>query len=144
MNLSEIQESLSKVLPGPWKYNHSDGVVWASEAVKLSPESNPLGRVCDASGRWALHDPSHEAQIKANLEFIANCRQWIPALIEEVERLKAALDEVTLCPTCLGTCLGGEPDKCACDEVPEEKCPQCDGTGREFWQSEKARELYKS
>lgn len=88
VELEEIKSALASVLPGPWRYDHDGGVVWASEAVKPTPDSNALSRVCDATGRWALHDPTHEAQIVANLNFIAKCREWIPALVAEVEQLR--------------------------------------------------------
>jgi len=96
VELEEIKSALATVLPGPWKYDHDGGVVWASEAVKPTADSNAISRVCDATGRWALHDPTHEAKIVANLKFIAKCREWIPALVAEVERLRhqnAALSE---------------------------------------------------
>ena len=88
VELEEIKTALASVLPGPWRYDHDGGVVWASEAVKPTPDSNAISRVCDATGRWALHDPTHEAQIVANLKFIAKCREWIPALVAEVEQLR--------------------------------------------------------
>ena len=88
VELEEIKSVLATVLPGPWRYDHDGGVIWASEAVKPTPDSNALSRVCDATGRWALHDPTHEAQILANLNFIARCREWIPALVSEVEKLR--------------------------------------------------------
>lgn len=88
VELEQIKDALKTVLPGPWWYDHDGGVVWAHESVKPTPESNAINRVCDATGRWATHDPTHETQIKANLIFIAKCREWIPALVAEVERLR--------------------------------------------------------
>jgi DnaJ-class molecular chaperone len=50
------------------------------------------------------------------------------ALIAE---LIAALDEITICPTCdgCGTWVAGSP------------CPQCDGSRREFYGSARAKRL---
>ena len=51
--------------------------------------------MCDASNLWALYDPTHAPLIRGNLEFIAAAREWIPALVAEVERLRAELASIT-------------------------------------------------
>lgn len=92
LNLTEIKAALNAILPGPWKYDADLRTVWASMPEPNEP-SNALGRVCDASQRWAYHDPAQEATIRANLEFIAKAREWVPALVAEVERLRALKQE---------------------------------------------------
>jgi len=85
--LAEIKVLLAAILPAPW-YVDNEGSVWSARSVKPTPESNLLSRVCDATARWAFHDPTHETTIRANLDFIAQARTWIPQLVAEVERLK--------------------------------------------------------
>ena len=95
INLYPIKAALAKILPGPWRYDASNDCVWAKKSVKPTAESNPLDRVCDASNPWALYDPTHAPLIRANLEFIAAAREWIPALVAEVEQLRAELASIT-------------------------------------------------
>lgn len=71
----------------------------------------------------------------------------LKAKAEECERLREALDEVTTCPTCNGEkvwtpecqgCLSGY-GSCTCTTEKPMPCPQCDGSGRDFAGSDKAR-----
>ena len=88
----------------------------------------------------------HIAQVLTNLEAaeLKNTR-----LRDANAELRAALDEVTLCPTCDGTgimeldcdaCLNERPhSKC---EYPRLACAHCEGTGRLWNDSEKAKALF--
>lgn len=88
INLNEIKEAMRDILPGPWRYEPDNGTVWSEHGRRATPNSNLLSRVCDATGKWAMHDPTYEFIINANLRFIAQCREWIPALVSEVEKLR--------------------------------------------------------
>lgn len=76
--LAAIEAQLNTILPPPWRYDEDYDCVWSSAPV------GTLGRVCDASARWATHDPEQVKQIKANMEFIASAPQTIQMLIDEI------------------------------------------------------------
>jgi len=70
LDLDAIRARLAAATPGPWTA-HPDGLVWS-----------------DLPG-----DPVSGSVEQANAELIAHARQDIPALLAEVERLRAQLDK---------------------------------------------------
>jgi hypothetical protein len=75
--LAAIKERTEQATPGPWT-NHEEEVV-GQEVV------DPAGRtLVDVRG-------DHE---EADAEFIAHAREDVPALLAEIERLRALLHEV--------------------------------------------------
>jgi len=70
--LNAIKERVTKATPGPWEYDEEDRGIWNKGAL------NYLGTVT----------LSH-----IDAEFITHARDDVPALVEEVERLREVVKE---------------------------------------------------
>lgn len=80
LDLSAIKERYEAAAPGPWKWNADDDMYR-----------------CDGlyTGRVPViwHDQGWVAVELADAEFVAHARTDVPALVAEVERLRALLGE---------------------------------------------------
>lgn len=88
--LNEIKKRCKKATPGPWIVDECDsGVVLDYKPERKRTRGYGCGNtfVCDLND-GEYHEYVNIKEQKANVEFIAKARQDIPALIEEVERLR--------------------------------------------------------
>lgn len=88
INIEAIRQRTEAACPGPWqKYNGNEGTEYAPLwAVANDAYHNPPANEDEP---WIAVDV--HTGIEADAEFIAHARQDIPALIAEVERLRARL-----------------------------------------------------
>jgi hypothetical protein len=77
LDTSEIRKRLEKVDSGPWDYTY-DGSSDYSIGNARDPQETAFG---------ILWQRDHD-RAKPHLDFIAHARQDIPALLDEVERLR--------------------------------------------------------
>ncbi|MBW1779284.1 MAG: hypothetical protein JRL30_00955 [Deltaproteobacteria bacterium] len=86
-DLKAIKERCDAATAGPW---HGDcGIVWTGNPIMpttIVGRLNPFKWAACAM-RWM----AHHKQCEADLDFIAQSRQDVPALIAEVKRLKALI-----------------------------------------------------
>lgn len=86
--LSAIKERVAKATPGPW--------LVAPE--KCGPEgqgvyeSDGFGCICEVGDPY----PRGSNRPQENMEFIANAREDVPALVAEVERLREVIKGATV------------------------------------------------
>lgn len=97
--------------------------------------------------RLVVNDPSL-GYMEVKQSMVYQPFRDVERLRNEIKTLKDALLEITTCQTCMGSgqytpecygCLSGI-GSCTCKTDPVEKCPQCQGTGREYYDSEKAKQ----
>ena len=104
--IAEIRSRLHGVSLGEWSHGYN-----------LDVKCNAI--TCE--GRhlfWFVHpDPLKNDK---NMEFVANARQDIPALLDEVERLRAENERQKEVISFLGDAAKG----LVCDEVERRKCEQ--------------------
>lgn len=79
--LAEIRAREQAATPGPWLIEPQDGSVWEA----YSPQRQ-IAHCQSKPGVGMMHK---WAEIRANAEFIADARGDIPALLDEIVRLRA-------------------------------------------------------
>jgi hypothetical protein len=80
--LNEIKARAEAATPGPWDWYGDVGRLENSQRVDV------ISADCDYNrGAWSICSDTDAA-------FIANARQDVPALIEEIELLRAALERI--------------------------------------------------
>lgn len=107
--LREIEERCEKATPGPWQVQVNQPPDWGSSVFEIATHIEPaitIGRECWADGEGpngsnpAVDDcgyfqPDGREDVPGykieNARFIASARTDIPALLEEVRRLRAWL-----------------------------------------------------
>lgn len=77
--LAEIKAREQSATPGPWTV---DGLYVKAAGVHL------------ADMEWLAETDAEWAQMSADAQFVAHTRQDVPALLAEVERLRAELTEI--------------------------------------------------
>lgn len=80
--LKEIRAREAKAAPGPWKYYSGQRGVYSADGKYVCTRAGYMGKL-------SRHFDD------ANMPFITHARSDIPYLIARVERLEAALAEVT-------------------------------------------------
>lgn len=94
--LQAIRELVNKATPGPWRHDDRSGCT----AVRTD-ETNGLNRdhedVICFSNKGAKFDGmkwTMDEQTRLDFAFIAWCREGVPRLLDEIERLRGALAEL--------------------------------------------------
>ena len=116
LDLAAIRKRCEAATGGPWKAKNVSASGWKIEArlhawdnqllaffetihhPSLKVEFSKDGlRLCAALGYETycqFPSPQWPAELGANMNFIAHAREDVPALLAEVERLRAALDAI--------------------------------------------------
>lgn len=81
--IKELRELLDKITPGEWGTAYRRGDDWNSVVY---PKDALGDEICQC-----FHDPNNIDECEANTRFIAAARNAMPALLDEVERLRKAL-----------------------------------------------------
>ena len=88
--IEAIRAACANATEGPWKavYEH-DERQWAYHLASVDSQDVTY-YIHDAAQTYQKRD-SH---VGSNAEFIAGARAWVPALLDEVEGLRAALADI--------------------------------------------------
>jgi hypothetical protein len=125
LNLEEIKARAAAATPGPWECE-----VWAEEtdegyrAAGAAPAHSVGHDIRERAGAWAL--------AACDAAFIEHARADIPALVAEVERLRARRAKVC---ECVGVTMGYEQGMTVVagffDSYVSARvdCPHCHGAG---------------
>ena len=93
--LAAIEVRVSSATPGPWfTDDRNDGEIWAGEENPGCAKAGDI-HVADVFPVADLMEYYHASEVNdpwlANANFIAHAREDIPALLAEVDRLRAQL-----------------------------------------------------
>jgi hypothetical protein len=104
--LNEIKARAEAATPGEWQYIACESADWLLGNMRPIETLEELSTQVDLLNPYSDHEFSEE-----DLAFIAHARQDVPDLVAEVERLRAALEEIRdLART------GSIPDAMGCTE----------------------------
>jgi len=84
LNLEAIKARCEAATPGPWHY-HLDNL------IAHPNEDYPI--LVEAGSYEGLSREQQKALVRNNRIFVAHARSDVPALVAEVERLRAALED---------------------------------------------------
>lgn len=88
--LAEIEKACAEASPGPWK---------------VASDEDALSVVCATGTDYEIATViQRRAGAEANANLLAGARAWVPALIDEVRRLREALDAPEDCFEHAGNC----------------------------------------
>ena len=123
--IAEIRGREKAATRGPWVFEEPDGKVllgYTPKEVRVC-ESGCLGSiasrfVCDMHSDWRYTYKDKDEPL-ANAAFIAHAREDIPALLDEVERLRAANEVLEKALEDLGFFVRTKLDYCPADFIGE-------------------------
>jgi hypothetical protein len=100
--LKQLKELCTNATPGPWRNDCGNGEVETLEwRVPICRRVGNFERREEATGTYRKQHPEVKHLLsfdnEADMDFIAEARTAIPKLIEEVERLREALEFIS-CP----------------------------------------------
>jgi len=109
--LREIKERCERATPGPWTSLSDDGRGLRTMNIKVVGRSPMMLVAQTAIGTTGgkIYDNGEDGRYD-NAEFIAHAREDVPALVEEVDRLRLALEELIAAVEC----CPDEPDVIEC------------------------------
>lgn len=94
--LDAIRARAEAATEGPWEVAHRADLDWLSQSHLVDSSDHEPGSNVRPEGetdpRWSSVWPCRNAHHDA--EFIAHAREDVPALLDEIDRLAAALDRV--------------------------------------------------
>lgn len=118
----EIKARAKAATPGPWvadEHAFSVNLGYNQDHKRTHGYGCGNNFVCDLND-GEYHEYYREDEQRANADFIAHAREDVPALLEEVERLRAENERQKEVISFLGDAAKG----LVCDEVERRKCEQ--------------------
>lgn len=100
IDINAIEKRCNAASPGPWtagdhrRRNDFDRLIFSPREVKYANGFAPITIAEARLDTDPLATESPVPQAVANAEFIAHARQDVPALLEEIKRLRSALSEL--------------------------------------------------
>lgn len=88
LDLARIGDLLERITPGPWAVGNGTNIVRGLEVTGRGSYTciQTVAEVDEDREDWG-HDGYVEIDPEVDAMFIAECRQWVPALLAEVKRL---------------------------------------------------------
>lgn len=90
-DLAQIREACDKATPGPWTYEDSWGKALAADVLILGEPGTGFDDTYHALLR---EPPRKQSNTRYDLAFMAASREWVPALVAELEAARTELAEV--------------------------------------------------
>jgi len=93
--LSAIERRVAAATPGPWiGWTESRHGIGGTSFVQLRADSEEDDEIYLTRSTGGSEVRGADAQTDADIEFIAGARQDVPRLVNEIRRLRAALERV--------------------------------------------------